>query len=153
MSEAPPEVDATELDDEPGDDVVDVFAEPAAPEADPESPFDFKDEDWPEPEKAAPKPKAVNPFQAKVDAMLEAGVLPTRAVVFTVDETEDIKKSIRRQIQNAAGERATPQVVFTPADEGKLTVRFRLLTKRRITRQAPAAAAVDSDATAGDKAD
>jgi len=150
---APIEVDATAIldDDETTVDVfgdkadettVDVFAEP--------SPYAFDEEDWPEAVKPEPKPRPTNPFQAKIDAMLEAGALPTRAVVFVAPEAD--LKTIRGQIQRAAGERATAQVKTEATDvEGQVKVRFRLVAK--IRRARPAGEADEAPATSGDQAD
>lgn len=160
MTTAPPEVDATAILDDDGDEVtVNVFGEAPADEPDveilvfgeaSESPYTFDEEDWPEAVKPEPKPKPVNPFQAKIDTMLEAGSLPTRAVVFTAPEAD--VKVIRGQIQRAAGERATAQVKVEKVDETTVKIRFRLVDKIRRSRAAEAEAD-EVPATSGDQSD
>lgn len=166
MTTAPPEVDATAILDDDGDEVaVNVFGEAPSdePEADitafgeasdEDSPYAFAEEDWPEAVKPEPKPKPANPFQAKIDAMLEGATLPTRAVVFTAPEAD--VKVIRGQIQRAAGERATAQVKVEKVDDTTVKIRFRLVDKIRRSRAAETATETPADevpATSGDQSD
>lgn len=152
MTTAPPEVDATaiadELEDSVEEVVIDVFGAPA------EEPYAFAEEDWPEAVKPEPKPKPTNPFQAKIDAMLEGATLPTRAVVFVAPEAD--LKVIRGQLQRAAGERATVQVKTEKDGETNVKIRFRLVDKIRRSRAAETVTEPSADevpATSGDQSD
>ena len=143
MTTVPPEVDATDLPDDDEDlSGLDVFAPVLK---NPSGPYDFADADWPEPVKPEPRPPHVNPFQAKVDAMIDLGHLPSRAVVFLAPDAD--VKLIKGQIKRAAGERATAQVKTEPATDGMTTVRFRLAPKIRRSH------AVDDAATSGGQVD
>lgn len=148
MTTAPPEVDATVLEDELEDTVVDVFSQTD------DGPYAFAEDDWPEAVKPEPKPKPANPFQAKIDAMLDGATLPTRAVVFTAPEAD--LKAIRGQLQRAAGERATVQVKTEKVDETTVKIRFRLVDKIRRSRAAETVTEPSADevsAASGDQSD
>lgn len=149
MTTAPPEVDATAiLDDELEESVVDVFGQTE------DGPYAFAEDDWPEAVKPEPKPKPANPFQAKIDAMLDGATLPTRAVVFTAPEAD--LKAIRGQLQRAAGERATVQVKTEKDGETNVKIRFRLVDKIRRSRAAETVTEPSADevpATSGDQSD
>ena len=148
MTTAPPEVDATVLEDELEDTVVDVFSQTD------DGPYAFAEDDWPEAVKPEPKPKPANPFQAKIDAMLDGATLPTRAVVFSAPEAD--LKAIRGQLQRAAGERATVQVKTEKVDETTVKIRFRLVDKIRRSRAAETVTEPSADevsAASGDQSD
>lgn len=148
MTTAPPEVDATALEDELEDTVVDVFSQTD------DGPYAFAEDDWPEAVKPEPKPKPANPFQAKIDAMLDGATLPTRAVVFSAPEAD--LKAIRGQLQRAAGERATVQVKTEKDGEATVKIRFRLVDKIRRSRAAETVTEPSADevpATSGDQSD
>ena len=148
MTTAPPEVDATALEDELEDTVVDVFSQTD------DGPYAFAEDDWPEAVKPEPKPKPANPFQAKIDAMLDGATLPTRAVVFSAPEAD--LKAIRGQLQRAAGERATVQVKTEKVDETTVKIRFRLVDKIRRSRAAETVTEPSADevsAASGDQSD
>ena len=148
MTTAPPEVDATVLEDELEDTVVEVFSQTD------DGPYAFAEDDWPEAVKPEPKPKPANPFQAKIDAMLDGATLPTRAVVFSAPEAD--LKAIRGQLQRAAGERATVQVKTEKDGEATVKIRFRLVDKIRRSRAAETVTEPSADevpATSGDQSD
>lgn len=155
MTTAPPEVDATAILDDDDEVTVNVFGE-AGEETEHEILVfgeygAFAEEDWPEAVKPEPKPKPANPFQAKIDAMLEPGELPTRAVVFTAPEAD--LKAIRGQIQRAAGERATAQVKTEKVDDENVKIRFRLVSKIRRSRPATETVADEATEPSGDQSD
>lgn len=112
--------------------VVDATQDlPSEPE---EGPYVFEQEVWLPPKReSAP---VVNPFAAIVERKLEEGLPNELAVVFQAPPEK--LTEIRRQLQAAAGDRATAQVRTQSLldDEGNpredlVKVRFRLIGKQR----------------------
>lgn len=137
----PPVVDAvSDLPDDdpfpftaPEPEVVDATVDaPVEPE---EGPYVFETEAWLPPKRQA-APEVVNPFLAIVERKLAEGLPNEIAVVFQASPEK--LTEIRRQLQAAAGDRATAQVRTQSLvdDEGvvredMVKVRFRLIGKQR----------------------